>query len=105
MTVNETALSELLEALGEVEEKQEPHGSLYLTNGRREEAVRLAHVLCEPMDLTKMSLSRRVRNQAERMWRRFGRDIDIEIDVKPDGFIDIRGDLRHAAAYIEEIIP
>jgi len=82
-----------------------PHASLLLTNGRREDAIGLAHVLCEPKDLSKLDLPSRVRQQAERMWRRFGRNIDISVDVLPNGFIDIYGDLRHASAYAEEIVP
>lgn len=99
------------EQLGDVldvlvgETTPDPHASLFLTKGRHEEAIDLAHVLCEPIDLTKMKLSKRVRQQAERMWRRFGRDIDINVDVLPDGFINVYGDLRHASAYIGEIIP
>jgi len=94
---------ELLDTLED--DKPNPHASLLLTNGRHEDALDLAHVLREPMDLTKMKLPKRVRQQAERMWRRFGRDIDVNVDVMPDGFINIRGDLRHASAYIGEIIP
>ena len=89
----------------DVLEDREPHASLLLTNGRYQDALDLAHVLRKPMDLTKMELPKRVRQQAERVWKRFGRDIDIEIVMLPNGFINIHGDLRHASAYIGEIIP
>lgn len=94
------ALTATVEEVGE-----DPHASLLLTNGRHEDAVNLAYVLAHPKQLTLLDLSQRVRSQAERMWRRFGRDIDVNVDVQPDGFIEIRGDLRHAGAYIGEIIP
>ena len=102
--MNKVKLDAYLDALT-VESAPEPHASLFLTKGRHEDAVYLAHILRKPEDLTLIYLTTRVRRQAEHMWRRFGRDIDIRIDVLPDGFINVYGDLRHASAYIGEIIP
>ena len=103
--MNETKVVEYIEAMLEAEPAPEPHASLFLTGGRHEDAVVLAHVLGNPEDLTLIYLTTRVRHQAERMWRKFGRDIDISVSVLPDGFINVYGDLRHASAYIGEIIP
>lgn len=104
MWLEHQAQEGLLDVL-ESEIAPEPHAHLLLTNGRHEDAIALEYVLAHPKQLTRLDLPKRVRQQAERMWRRFGRDIDISIDVQPDNFIHVYGDLRHASAFIEEVIP
>ena len=83
----------------------EPLASFLFTNGRLDDACDLVHVLTVPKDLTKMSLSKRVRLQAERMWRLFGRDIDVNGEVADDGYFHVRGNERHVAALGELLIP
>jgi hypothetical protein len=85
--------------------RAKPISSFLLTSGRLAEACDLVHVLTVPEDLTKMSLSQRVRLQAERMWRLFGRDIDIEAEVADDGYFHVRGNKRHVASLGELLIP
>jgi len=93
-----------LEALM-AEPEVKPLASFLLANGRMQEAVHLAHVLAHPKQLPLLDLSKRVRLQAERMWRLFGRDIDIEAEVANDGYFHVRGNERHVAALGELLIP
>ena len=87
------------------EPEVKPIASFLLTNGRMQEAQHLVHVLAHPKQLTRLDLSKRVRLQAERMWRLFGRDIDVEGEVGVDGYLHIHGDVRHVAALGELLIP
>ena len=74
----------------------EAKASFLLTPARERDALSLAHVLNVPTDLSKTS--KRVSSQAQRMWDRFGKSIDVSVKKGTDGYLHIIGGPQHVAA-------
>ncbi|MHA2045400.1 MAG: hypothetical protein ACW99G_11435 [Candidatus Thorarchaeota archaeon] len=85
--------------------KPQEHGNLLLRKDRRDEAIRLASLLTNPADVMKYKEDTQTRLRAERIWRRFGRNIDVRTQLEPDGFLKIFGNPHHVGAYLEYVLP